>query len=121
MTNMKTLIRIVFVIFIANGIDCLGRVCDNCCDCFKEKEEENNDENNDEKNDEKEYEEIKDEGNNTAISLVNDAWYNAKENKPILKIFEKEGNKDFPSKDNGDKILIKLEGNNKLKIDSINI
>ena len=31
---MKTLIRIVFVIFIANVIDCLGEVCDNCCDCF---------------------------------------------------------------------------------------
>ena len=37
MANMRMLIRIVFVIFIANGIDCLGGVCDNCCDCFKEK------------------------------------------------------------------------------------
>ena len=40
---MKMLIRIVFVIFIANGIDCLGGVCDNCCDwydCFKKKEYE---------------------------------------------------------------------------------
>ena len=32
---MRILIRIVFIIFIANGIDCLGRVCDNCCDCIK--------------------------------------------------------------------------------------
>ena len=32
---MRTLIRIVFVIFIANGIDCLGGVCDNCCDDWK--------------------------------------------------------------------------------------
>ena len=40
MANMRTLIRIVFVIFIANRIDCLGEVCDNCCDGFKEKEEE---------------------------------------------------------------------------------
>ena len=37
---MRTLIRIVFVIFIANRIDCLGGVCYNCCDCFKNKEEE---------------------------------------------------------------------------------
>ena len=33
MVNMRMLIRIVFVIFIANGIDCLGGVCDNCYDC----------------------------------------------------------------------------------------
>ena len=52
---MRKLIRIVFVIFIANGIDCLGRICDNCCDCFKEKEK-----------------------NITAESLVNKDWYNAK-------------------------------------------
>ena len=56
MANMRMLIRIVFVIFIANGIDCLGGVCDNCCDnfcdCFKEKDE---------------YEE-------KAISLVNNIW-----------------------------------------------
>ena len=54
MANMKMLIRIVFVIFIANRIDCLGGVCDNWCDCFncfKEKKAE---------------------------SLVNKDWYNAK-------------------------------------------
>ena len=42
MVNMKTLIRIVFVIFIANRIDCLGSVCDDFCgcrDCLKKKEE----------------------------------------------------------------------------------
>ena len=104
---MRMLIRIVFVIFIANGIDCLGKVCDNCCDCFKEKD----------KNEEiKEYKEIKDEGNNTAESLVNNVWYKAKENKTILKIFKKKDDSVFPSKDNGDKILIKLNGKNNPKI-----
>ena len=107
MTNMRILIRIVFVIFIAKGIDCLGKVCDNCCDCFKEKD----------KNEEiKEYKEIKDEGNNTAESLVNNVWYKAKENKTILKIFKKKDDSVFPSKDNGDKILIKLNGKNNPKI-----
>ena len=97
MANMRMLIRIVFVIFIAKGIDCLGGVCDDCCDCFKEKkEEEKKGENNDEKKDEEnkknekedeekkdekieEYEEIEEDEINTAISLVNDDWYKAKE------------------------------------------
>ena len=34
---MRTLIRIVFVIFIVNEIDCLGGVCDYCCDCCRKK------------------------------------------------------------------------------------
>ena len=58
------LIRIVFVIYIANGIDCLGRACDNCCDCFKEKKNKNEEINENEgineikeiKNDEEEEE-----------------------------------------------------------------
>ena len=37
---MRMLIRIVFIIFIVNEIDCLGGVCDDCCDCFKDKKEE---------------------------------------------------------------------------------
>ena len=126
---MKTLIRIVFVFFIANRIDCLGGVCDNCCDCLKEKkEEEKKGENNDEKKDEEnkdekkimEYEEIEEDEINTAISLVNDDWYKAKEknkeNKPILKIFKKKDDGVFPSKDNGDKISIKLDENKNPKI-----
>ena len=100
---MRMLIRIVFVIFITNGIDCLGRVCDDCCDCFKEEEK-------------KENEEIEGDENNTAKSLVNDNWFKAKKNNPVLKIFKKKGNNDFPSKDNGDKISIKLDENNNLKI-----
>ena len=75
---MRKLIRIVFVIFIANGIDCLGGVCDNCCDCFKEENE----------NEEiKKYEEIKEDKNNTAKSLVNIGWYDSKDN-PVLKILK---------------------------------
>ena len=84
---MRMLIRIVFVIFIANGIDCLGSVCNDCCDCFKDKK---------------------------AISLVNVRWYNSKKNKPVLKIFIKEENGVF--KDNGNKVSFKLEGKNNLKI-----
>ena len=65
---MGILIRIVFVIFIANGVDCLGSVCDNCCDCcdcfncFNKKK---------------------------AKSLVNEDWYDHKEGL-VLKIFKKE-------------------------------
>ena len=159
MANMRMLIRIVFAIFIAKGIDCLGGVCDDFCGCLKEKEEkekkekednennkennkendedkkeENNEEKNDENNEEKkenekenekedekkdegimEYEEIKDEGNNTAISLVNYDWFIGKK-KPVLKIFKKKNNEDFQSKYNGDKISIKLDENNNPKI-----
>ena len=169
---MRILIRIVFVIFIAKGIYCLGGVCDNCCNCLKDKKEdekkeeekkddenndeeinkdeekqkeegeggENNEENNenkkeneekDEKNEEDknkekedeekkdegimEYEEIKNEGNNTAISLVNYNWFSGKKNL-VLKIFKKKNNEDFQSKYNGDKISIKLDENNNPKI-----
>ena len=119
---MGILIRIVFVIFIANGIYCLGGVCDDCCDCSKDKkedekkEEEKKDENNDEKEIEK-YEEIKEDEKITAKSLVNDNWLKAKENNLVLKIFKKKGNDVFPSKDNGDKISFKLGKDNKPKID----
>ena len=116
MANMRMLIRIVFVIFIANGIDCLGRVCDDCCDCFKEEEK---------KEEIKEYEEIKDEGNNIAKSLVNWFWFDDKEknkeNDLVLKIFKKEDDDFFPSKDNGDKISIKFdEKDNNFKIKNQN-
>ena len=51
----------------------------------------------------------------TIESLANDAWYKAKENKPILKIFKKEDNI-FTSTENGDKISIESdeEGNHKI-------
>ena len=106
---MRILIRIVFVIFIENGIDCLGsdNCCDNCCDCFKDKDENEKIE---------EYEEIKEDKNNTAKSLVNDAWYNAKENKPILKIFVKKEDNASPSESNGDKISIKSDEKGNPKI-----
>ena len=108
---MKTLIRIVFVIFIANGIDCLGGVCDNCCDCFKGKKEEE---------EIKEYEEIKGNENITVKSLVNKDWYKAKEknkeNNLVLKIFKKKDDNAFQSKKNGDKISIKFEEKDNTKI-----
>ena len=67
-----------------------------------------------------EYEEIEEDEINTAISLVNDDWYKAKEknreNKPILKIFKKKDDGVLPSKDNGDKISIKQDENKNSKI-----
>ena len=121
---MRMLIRIVFVIFIANVIDCLGSVWDNCCDwgdCFKDKDEnkEIKEENKEEeKKDEeiKEYEEIEDEGNITAKFLVNDAWYKVKEENLVLKIFKKKDDNAFPSKDNGDKISIESDEKGNPKI-----
>ena len=131
---MRMLIRIVFVIFIANRIDCLGSVCDNCCDCLKDKKEEekkdeekkddknNDEEKEDEKKDEEkkdekimEYEEINEEEDNAAESLVNKDWYSGK-NKVVLKIFKKKYDNDFPSKYNGDKISIKLDEKGNPKI-----
>ena len=67
---MRILIRIVFVIFIANGIDCLGSY--NCCIFPK-------------------YENIIKDENITAKSLVNIVWYSTKKNL-VLKIFEKKEN-----------------------------
>ena len=101
MVNMRILIRMVFAIFIAKGIDCLGCVCDDFCgcrDCLKKKE----------------YEEIEGDENNPAKELVNKDWFKAKKNKPVLKIFIKEENGIF--KDNGNKVSFKLEGNNNPKI-----
>ena len=99
------LIRIVFVFFIANGIDCLGGVCDNCCDCFKNKDENKEIE---------KYEEIKGKGNITAKSLVNDNWYNAQKENLVLKVFKKKDDND--SQGNGDKISIELDKNNNPKM-----
>ena len=98
MAKMRILIKIVFAIFIANGIDCLWEVCDNCCDCLKVKE----------------YEEIEGDEKDPAKELVNKDWYNAKKNKPVLKMFIKEENGVF--KDNKNKVSFKLEGNNNPKI-----
>ena len=106
MANMRILIRIVFVIFIAKGIDCLGGVRDNCCDCCCDCCKIN------EYKGINEYEEIKNENENiTAESLVNKDWYNAKKNKPVLMIFKKEDDNDniFTSKDNKYKISIEFD------------
>ena len=105
MANMKMLIRMVFAIFIAKGINSLGSVCDDscgCCDCLKKKE----------------YEEIEGDENNPAKELVNKDWFKAKKNKPVLKIFIKEENGVF--KDNENKVSFKLEGNNNPKIAYLN-
>ena len=94
MANMRILIRMVFVIFIANGIDCLGS--NNYCSFL-------------------EYENIIKDEDITAESLVNIFWYSAKKNL-VLKIFEKKDNGIFTSEGNGDKISINLNGKNNHKI-----
>ena len=99
MANMKTLIRIVFVIFIANGIDCIGS--NNYC-CFPK------------------YENIIKDEYDTAESLVNKGWLKAKENNPVLKIFEKNNDNVFTSTENGDEISIKLAENDNSKIEYLN-
>ena len=111
---MRMLIRILFVIFIANGIVCLGKDCDNCCDCcdcFKDKDENKEIE---------EYKEIKGDENITAKSLVNVNWYESKKENLVLKIFKKKDDIAFSSKDNGDKISIKLGKDNNPKIEYLN-
>ena len=94
MAKMRMLIRIVFVIFIAKGIDCLGS--NNYCSFL-------------------EYENIIKDEDITAESLVNIFWYSAKKNL-VLKIFEKKDNGIFTSEGNGDKISINLNGKNNHKI-----
>ena len=82
MANMRILIRMVFVIFIANRIDCLGGVRDNCCDCCCDCCKIN------EYKGINEYEEIKNENENiTAESLVNKDWFEAKKKKSCAKDF----------------------------------
>ena len=95
MVNMRMLIRIVFVIFIANGIYCLGS--DNCCIFPK-------------------YENIIKYENITAESLVNEDWYNAKKN-IVLKIFKKENDNVFTSEGNEYKISFELDKDNNFKME----
>ena len=96
MVNIRTLIRIVFVIFIANGIDCLGS--DTCC--IPPKYENNI-----------KYENI------TAKSLVNENWFKAKKDNLVLEIFEKKDNGIFTYRYNEDyKFSLNFDGNNNPKI-----
>ena len=122
MANMRMLIRIVFVIFIANRIDCLGSVCDNCCDCFKggikeDEEIKENEKIGGEGEEEKKEDEKKEDENITAESLVNGFWLDNKKGL-VLKIFKKNSNI-FTSTGNEGIISFKLEGkdnNFKIKI-----
>ena len=92
MVNMRTLIRIVFIIFIANGIDCLGSIYDNCCIYFKNKETE------------------------SLVNLVNIGWYDSKKNNLVLKFFKKEEDNVFTSTENEDEISFELDKNDNTKI-----
>ena len=94
MANMRILIRMVFVIFIANGIDCLGS--NNYCSFL-------------------EYENIIKDEDITTESLVNSVWYGHKENL-VVKIFEKDNDNVFTSTENEDKISIKLDEHDNTKI-----
>ena len=120
MANMRMLIRIVFVIFIANRIDCLGSVCDNCCDCFKggikeDEEIKENEKIGGEGEEEKKEDEKKEDENITAESLVNGFWLDNKKGLVIM-IFKKEKNDNvFTSTENGNEFSFKLDESNKLK------
>ena len=120
MANMRMLIRIVFVIFIANRIDCLGSVCDNCCDCFKggikeDEEIKENEKIGGEGEEEKKEDEKKEDENITAESLVNGFWLDNKKGL-VLMIFKKEKNDNvFTSTENGNEFSFKLDESNKLK------
>ena len=94
MANMRILIRMVFAIFIAKGIDCLGS--NNYCSFY-------------------EYENIIKDEDNIIESLVDSVWYGHKENL-VVKIFEKDNDNIFTSKDNKYKISIESdeEGNHKI-------
>ena len=114
MVNMRMLIRIVFIIFIANGIDCFGS--DICCNFPKDENISKEGNITKDENITKDKNIIKNE-NITAESLVNTDWYNAKKNNLVLMIFEKEDdNCIFTSEGNEDKISFKLDENNNLKI-----
>ena len=85
MANMRMLIRILFVIFIANKVVCFGGICDNCCNCFKDK-------------------------NITANLLVNNNWYNSKNGKDfVLELFNKTSENEYENWNI--KIKIKKENN----------
>lgn len=131
MINMKILIRIVLVIFITNGIDCRGSICDDCCDYFKGKnkekeeydrklEEEKINEKINEKiisvDEIKGFEEIEGDGNFEDGSLVSKNWYKNNVNNPILKIFRKKNSNTELSTENEDKILINLENKSNIKL-----
>ena len=142
MINMKILIRIVLVIFITNGIDCRGSICDDCCDCLKNKKEgeiiqdyekmqivlkKKNEEINEEKNEEinkeiisvddiKGFEEIEGEGNFEDGSLISKNWYKNNVNNPILKIFRKKNSNTGLYTENEDEILINLENKSNIKL-----
>ena len=94
MANMRILIRMVFAIFIAKGIDCIGS--NNYCS-FSE------------------YENIIKDEDNIIESLVNSVWYGYKENL-VVKIFEKDNDNIFTSTWNEDKISIKLDEHDNTKI-----
>ena len=87
---MRMLIRILFVIFIANKVVCFGGICDNCCNCFKDK-------------------------NITANLLVNNNWYNSKNGKDfVLELFNKTSENEYENWNI--KIKIKKE-NNKINVE----
>ena len=123
MTNMKTFIRVVFVFFIANEIDCLGGVCDDCCDCLKNKKEDDkkeeikeNEKIGGEGEEEKKEDEKKEDENITAESLVNGFWLDNKKGL-VLMIFKKEKNDNvFTSTENGNEFSFKLDESNKLNL-----
>lgn len=107
MINMKTLIRIFFVVFIVNGIDCLGRVCDNCCDCFKDKKIEET----------REFEEVGDYSNFQFTDILNGVWLTKRSGYISINIFKKKEANSISSTVKKNNISIKLVGEDSSKIE----
>ena len=108
MISRKFLIRIFFIFFIEKGIYCLGVVYNNCSIYYSYKDEYKEIEG---------YKELSEDEKIIVKTLVNENWFREKENKPVLKIFEKEENDYFT--ENGFKILIKFEGKDNSKIECL--
>lgn len=108
MISRKILIRIFFIFFIEKGIYCLGVVYNNCSIYYSYKDEYKEIEG---------YKELSEDEKIIVKTLVNENWFREKENKPVLKIFEKEENDYFT--ENGFKILINFEGKDNSKIECL--
>lgn len=107
MVNVRILIRIIFVIFIANGVNCLGSICDdfdNCCECCDFSQI-------------KEFEEVGDYSQIEIIDFVNADWLDNIPKEHIIKIFKKKEANSISSTVRKNNISIKLVGEDSSKIE----
>ena len=107
MINIKTLIRIFFVVFIVKRIECLGRDWDNCWECFKDKKIEET----------REFEEVGDYFEFQLIDFVNANWLEKRSGKVSINIFKKKEANSISSTVKKNNISIKLVGEDSSKIE----